>query len=507
MEVKDRSLIVLTPDGKFERIARRGRECGIGEEIGYIGRSSRFRFTSLPILSSTAASVVLLLILMIGLTGLFGTRSVEAYVSIDMNPSVELGIDAKERVRELRGLNDDGNTLIQGISFSGRPLFEVTEALLQKAEAGKVQPGESDIVVAITLVNSDTNLDDWMISSNVKDAITRHVQGTHPEAPDLYRVTAFAAPVEVRQAAQAEGVSAGKYSVYLSAKSSGLPVDLKQVREQSIHSLLGGAGGIGKLLTPDKQTKETIKNLLKAEKDGKLGAPAGSGQNDQKNSGGTSSKNNNPGSSYVPNQSSNSSASKSAVVPRTPQPTLSSIKKNILQPAYKQQDHDKDNANGKKDRDDDKDKDKDKNKEKEKEKASEKEKPGNSQNGKPGDDNRGDRVSDSNRSSERDEDEEKDGKSAANRFGFSSLIVQPEWTDSAKKSEAQRKADEDSHTKTNMTTPAQTDKKSSSKDTSSRSDNPKNTQGNSQDKKKEAGTKQPSGDRQGQDSRGSNSSR
>lgn len=421
MEVKTRTLVVLTPDGRFERIPRRGRSCGIGEEIGYMPRSSRrLRFASIPLLSSTAASVAILLVLMIGLSGLFGGSSVEAYVSIDMNPSVELGIDAKERVRELKGLNQEGSHLIEGLSFVGRPLSEVTEELLMRAESGGYREGEADIVVAITLVNSTTDLDDWLLSTNVKDVITSHIQKTAPAQSETYHVTAFAVPEEVRQAAQAEGLSTGKYSVYLSAKGSGMPIDLQQMKEQSIHSLLEKSGGAGSLIAPDKQTKEAIKDLLKAEKNGQLGKPS-AGKPASGQSAGSGGKGNGESSS---------------------RPALSPAKDN-QQTGYGQKDRDED--------DDEKDK-KNKKEEKKNDKKDDK------KDSKAKDENAGNASKGGGHKEDDDDQDEDEGRQAyGDRFGISSAsyfltrppgvgmaIQQAEnWREAEKKREAARKADEE----------------------------------------------------------------
>ena len=72
-----------------------------------------------------------------------------AYVTIDINPSVEIGIDNDEVVQDLNGLNSDGDDLIQTLVFKGKSLEDVTSDILDKAEQGALAKGEGDIIIQL----------------------------------------------------------------------------------------------------------------------------------------------------------------------------------------------------------------------------------------------------------------------------------------------------------------------------------------------------------------------
>ena len=137
MEVSVKYLIVLTPSGLFERIPRMDRSCEVGEEIVYTPGATRNRRPAFALLSGFVAAVVLAMIAFTGLTSVFTDKSVVAYVSIDINPSIELSIDKNKRVRELKGLNDKGLEIVRNVSFKGRSMDDVTDKILQKAESYK----------------------------------------------------------------------------------------------------------------------------------------------------------------------------------------------------------------------------------------------------------------------------------------------------------------------------------------------------------------------------------
>ncbi|RAV04140.1 anti-sigma factor domain-containing protein [Paenibacillus sp. YN15] len=271
MEVSGKYLIVMTPSGLFERIPRMERSCEVGEEIAYTPGVTRSRRPAFALLSGFVAAVMLAMILFTGLTSVFSDKSVVAYVSIDINPSIELGIDKNKRVREMKGLNDKGLEIVRSVSYKGRSMDDVTDKILQKAEEMMVfAEGEADIVIAGTVVKEDAALDDVQVTEALKQQVLAHVVTKHPEEADKIQVTAFAAPPEIVETAKENGLSLGKYSVYLNAKNAGHDIKVEDLQQDSVHDIANAEGGIAKLVDPKTLGKESIRELLKEEKDGTL---------------------------------------------------------------------------------------------------------------------------------------------------------------------------------------------------------------------------------------------
>lgn len=271
MEVSGKHLIVMTPSGVFERIPRMDRSCDVGEEIVYTPGITRSRRPAFALLSGFVAAVMLVMILFTGLTSVFTDKSVVAYISIDINPSIELGIDKNKRVREMKGLNDKGLEIARSVSYKGRSMDDVTDKILQKAEEMKVfAEGEADIVIAGTIVKEDASLDDTQVTEALKQQVLAHVVTKHPQEADKIQVTAFAAPPEIVETAKENGLSLGKYSVYLNAKNAGHDIKVEDLQKDSVHNIANAEGGIAKLVDPKKLEKESIRELLKEEKDGTL---------------------------------------------------------------------------------------------------------------------------------------------------------------------------------------------------------------------------------------------
>lgn len=291
MEMTQAHLIVLTPDGRFMKIPRSSRVCDVGDEIVFATPLFRWKSPFVAFSSSVAAAIVLCVVAFNGITpGLGGIQPIVAYVTLDINPSVELGIDSQEQVQEVKGLNEDGIVLIEQLSYKGKSLSSVTNELMNRVERkGLLDNGEGDIIITSTKAYEEAKIDDAAVSESVKKSVDKHIQEKHPQNQTDIHVASLVAPLDIRQAAQSEGVSVGKYAIYLNAKSIGSAVTIEEIKTQSIHSIAQDRGGLDKLIDTKKvPQKETLSRLLDEERKGELDAKLNeqqskNGKDDKKN--------------------------------------------------------------------------------------------------------------------------------------------------------------------------------------------------------------------------------
>lgn len=308
MDLSENSIIVMNPEGRFDKLPRGTRSCELGEEILYAPVKRRFRVPQMAIVSGLAAAIVLCFVMVSTLTGNVAGNGVVAYVTIDINPSVEIGIDNKEVVRDLHGLNTDGENLIASLVFKGKSLADVTSDILDMAEQGALAKGEGDIIISSTVVGDKTTINDEAIATKMKAQVDKHIEVSHPDQVKNYEVQAFAAPQEVRKEAQASGISAGKYAIYLNAIDNGVKVSLDDLKNESVHSIAKSNGGIQTIVKPDKPIdKSSLQRLLADEKSGKLTERMEQLQNEKSHADSTSNKDDDKNSN---NSKSNSSSGK-----------------------------------------------------------------------------------------------------------------------------------------------------------------------------------------------------
>jgi hypothetical protein len=287
MEMDASAIIVMTSEGKFAKIPLEKRNCQIGDEIAFtLVERKRAPWLKLSSFIAVAAVVLLLLFNVMSGFNMTANKQIVAYVSIDINPSVEMGIDENDIVLEIRGLNEDGVQLIRNLKFANKTVDALTEDLLQEAEKKYLSKGEGDIVISSTMgenASSSTKVNDVLLSSKLKVIAIQHIEKLHPEQKSNYQVTAFAAPKEVRKVANSKGLSTGKYSMYLNAKDKGQKTTIEDLKKESVHAIAKKSGGMNKLIQPEALSKEKISELLREDESGDLDRKLIKKQNDRKN--------------------------------------------------------------------------------------------------------------------------------------------------------------------------------------------------------------------------------
>ncbi|MEB3101045.1 anti-sigma-I factor RsgI family protein [Ferviditalea candida] len=274
MEMDSGHVVVMTPDGEFKRVRvpKSRHSYLVGEEIRFPARQNLFL---IPFRSGRFAisAAVILFIIVFSTYGLFGGgQEVVAYVTMDINPSVELGIDAGEHVIEVKGLNEDGQKLVKGLHYKGKSLDEVTRDIIEQARQQKyLAKANADIIITSTVVDQAAKMNDKKIADALKQQVNQLITADrNRSAPDLSEkivVKALPAPKEVRDEAVRKGISTGKMAIKLIARKKAENIPIEQLKTHSIHDVVETLGGIDKLLGNDQQDiNEELKQIIEEEK-------------------------------------------------------------------------------------------------------------------------------------------------------------------------------------------------------------------------------------------------
>lgn len=139
--------------------------------------------------------------LVLALAG-FGLHSVYrepvAFVGIDVNPSIELGINRFDRVVEARPLNDDGRILLEDVALTGLGYQEAIDALTTSAAFAPYADAGS--LVEVSVASADTALADRLAAQT--DAALEALPCDH---------ACGSVGTEVRDQASAAGMGMARY--------------------------------------------------------------------------------------------------------------------------------------------------------------------------------------------------------------------------------------------------------------------------------------------------------
>ena len=204
MEINRRFLTVLTPDGEFLHVRRQDQLYQVGQEINFSSKElekKRVPF-SMPIkVAFTACAFVLVFISIIPV---YQANQVYAYMSIDVNPSIELGMNENLKVVELIPYNKDGEKIVNMLSnWKRKDIDEVILAIMNEINKQGYTKKNHEVVVSTVFVE-DQHKDNNKLQKEIK-VIEKEI------AKENLNVILVEASQKDRENAKEKGITTGIY--------------------------------------------------------------------------------------------------------------------------------------------------------------------------------------------------------------------------------------------------------------------------------------------------------
>ena len=204
MEINRRFLTVLTPDGEFLHVRRQDQLYQVGQEINFSTKElekKRVPF-SMPIkVALTACAFVLVFISIIPV---YQANQVYAYMSIDVNPSIELGMNENLKIVELIPYNKDGEKIVNMLSnWKRKDIDEVTLAIMNEINKQGYTKKNHEVVVSTVFVK-DQHKDNNKLQKEIK-VIEKEI------AKENLNVILVEASQKDREKAKEKGITTGIY--------------------------------------------------------------------------------------------------------------------------------------------------------------------------------------------------------------------------------------------------------------------------------------------------------
>ncbi|MTV49707.1 anti-sigma factor domain-containing protein [Heliobacillus mobilis] len=184
------------------------------------------------------------------------------FVTIDINPSIELGLDENDLVISVRSLNQDAEKLLTQRQLQGLHVEEAVALITDEAvKLGYLASAKDNaVVIAVTGQNKEPVGNQTLVTRlQVSARAAMEKEKLSADKVHIVRV-----PKESREQAGQMGLSVGKYAIYLEALDRGLQVKPDDLKKASITKAIASAGG-----NPTEIIQKAVKdeNLsLKAEK-------------------------------------------------------------------------------------------------------------------------------------------------------------------------------------------------------------------------------------------------
>lgn len=213
VDIEEGNASVLTENGEVRGV--KDRRYRIGEEINL---AEGFRLNSGLVRWGTGIAAALVLFA----TGAFAYTTPDAYISVDVNPSVEISINMFDRVLDVKAVNDDGEELLSAISLTHMSIEKAMEQLTEKLMEENYITNDENGGVIIT-----TSGEDPIKAEKLAARLEAKVRQCIDEEGKTALVEAEAVGLERVQEAEKLGVTPGKLNlVEKLVKSSPDPEDM-----------------------------------------------------------------------------------------------------------------------------------------------------------------------------------------------------------------------------------------------------------------------------------------
>ena len=188
------------------------------------------KFNSARKLITAICTVVLMIG---GSTGIYAYYTPVSYLSFDINPSVELGINTFGKIVSAEGYNSDGQTVLNGIKIKGESVAEASKKLVSSFVDNGFIAADGSTVISVTTESDDED--------EVADLQAEAEAGVN-EALNEGRMKAVIIieniSLSMREEAKALGITAGKLNLIKKLQAVDSSAYFEQYKNASIKDIL-----------------------------------------------------------------------------------------------------------------------------------------------------------------------------------------------------------------------------------------------------------------------------
>ena len=211
MEMDDEFLTLLTPEGEFLHTRKQSQQYAIGEEIHFFPMervNTKNTFNPLKNIFKFKPVWALLVVFVIMLGSLFPmyqNNKAYAYMSIDVNPSIELGINKKMQVVEITGFNKEGKQIVSHLrDWKKKNVSKLAEAIIAEMDKEGYLNTTEQVIISTVRTKEPEDKVEKELKKNIEE-IKVSVDKQKMETVVLN------ATVEERKEAIKHGSTTGKY--------------------------------------------------------------------------------------------------------------------------------------------------------------------------------------------------------------------------------------------------------------------------------------------------------
>ncbi|MDP4182080.1 MAG: PA14 domain-containing protein [Bacillota bacterium] len=242
IKVCEDEAVIITDESVFERI-RRTDDMFLGQKIlinekDLINRK-RLGKNYFYIVAAGIAAVFALIIAFSFLWGI-NNSSPYVYVSIDINPSMELGINNEDKISNVSYLNKDAENLGKNLKLKGLNIYSGLKEIIKKSkECGFMQVDKDKNIILITAALYKGGA--AKVNEQKDQHFTKFLNILKNDLEDCYgdeiNLKVVNVPAEYHEKSIKQKISMGKYLLYSEAKKAGAEISMQELKSDSLYKL------------------------------------------------------------------------------------------------------------------------------------------------------------------------------------------------------------------------------------------------------------------------------
>lgn len=252
LEKKDGYAVLVDKQGKFYKVKDKN-DIIVGVEYE---RSAFLRLNKGLVFKVSALMIA-------GTLGIFGYNAYavpNAYVSLDINPSVELATNSFGTVIDVNPLNEDGEKLSEGLTLEGQKVEDALQTLIVEAKTEGYLDESLDNAVAVT-VSTDDEAKGEDILQSAEEAVKSELENQNLENAEI-----IAQNINTERHKEAErlGISPGKMLLIEKLKEVDLEVNADEYANKPVREIMKA---LNVKRAEDRAEAKEIKKEAKKDKD------------------------------------------------------------------------------------------------------------------------------------------------------------------------------------------------------------------------------------------------
>ncbi|WP_442599260.1 anti-sigma factor domain-containing protein [Neobacillus sp. D3-1R] len=208
MEIDRRFLTLLTPEGEFLKARKEKQEYIIGQEIDFfpinvVPKKSSL-FYQLPGKKALVAAMFAIVIASASFLPMSGSNDVYAYMSIDVNPSIELAVNEDLEVVSMEAYNPEGKLVISEIdNWKKKDVSAVTTQIIEKIKEQGFFENHDEVVISTVYEDKKQDKIEKKLEEDI-EMIEKKVE------EENLQLTVVQGTKEEREEAHKQGITTGK---------------------------------------------------------------------------------------------------------------------------------------------------------------------------------------------------------------------------------------------------------------------------------------------------------